>query len=157
MRVMKFGGSSLADLERVERVADILVERTNKDQLAVVLSAPGKTTNNIVEAVDRNCDDASDVEALTRVKDTFDGIVAGLSAKFSGFDGDAVNAVWQRESALLTRSLSGVKLLKQCPDNIRAQLLVVGERLSIAIMSQLLTARGVNVDVLDPKRVHACR
>jgi len=74
---MKFGGSSLADLERVERVADILVERSNKDQLAVVLSAPGKTTNNIVEAVDCNAAGQSDQDALTRVKDTFDGIVSG--------------------------------------------------------------------------------
>jgi len=151
MRVMKFGGSSLADLERVERVADILVERSNKDQLAVVLSAPGKTTNNIVEAVDCNADGQSDLDALTRVKDTFDAIVSGLNAKYSEFDSAVVNAVWQEESALLTRTLSGVKLLAQCPDNIRAQLLVVGERLSIAIMAQLLRVRGINVDVLEPK------
>jgi len=148
---MKFGGSSLADLERVERVADILVERSNKDQLAVVLSAPGKTTNNIVEAVDCNADGQSDLDALTRVKDTFDAIVSGLNAKYSEFDSAVVNAVWQEESALLTRTLSGVKLLAQCPDNIRAQLLVVGERLSIAIMAQLLRVRGINVDVLEPK------
>jgi len=153
---MKFGGSSLADLERVERVADILVERSNKDQLAVVLSAPGKTTNNIVEAVDCNASGQSDSDALTRVKDTFDGIVAGLSAKYSEFDSASVNAVWQQESELLSRTLSGVQLLAQCPDNIRAQLLVVGERLSIALMSQLLRVRGVNVDVLDPKEfMHA--
>ncbi len=151
MRVMKFGGSSLADLERVERVADILVERCNKDQLAVVLSAPGKTTNNIVEAVDCNSDGQCDNDALTRVKSTFDAIVSGLSAKYNGFDADKVNAVWQVESDLLTRTLNGVKLLAQCPDNIRAQLLVVGERLSIAIMTQLLSARGVNVNTLEPK------
>ena len=151
MRVMKFGGSSLADLERVERVADILVERSNKDQLAVVLSAPGKTTNNIVEAVDCNAQGENDNDALTRVKATFDGIVSGLSAKYSQFDAQVVNNVWQAESELLTRTLNGVKLLAQCPDNIRAQLLVVGERLSIAIMSQLLTARSINVATLDPK------
>lgn len=151
MRVMKFGGSSLADLERVERVADILVERSNKDQLAVVLSAPGKTTNNIVEAVDCNANGHSDDDALTRVKNTFNGIVSGLSAKYSNFDAASVNAVWQVESDLLNRTLNGVQLLAQCPDNIRAQLLVVGERLSIAIMTQLLNARGVNVNTLDPK------
>ena len=86
MRVMKFGGSSLADLERVERVADILVERSGKGQLAVVLSAPGKTTNNIVEAVDCNCSGASDNDALSRVKATFRHIVDGLANKYPAFD-----------------------------------------------------------------------
>jgi len=151
MRVMKFGGSSLADLERVEQVADILVERSGKGQIAAVLSAPGKTTNNIVEAVDVNCTGDSDVEALTRVETTFKHIVEGLSNKYPEFDQSIVNAVWDTESALISRTLNGVKLLAQCPDNIRAQLLVVGERLSIAIMSQLLTARGVSVGLLEPK------
>jgi len=150
MRVMKFGGSSLADLERIERVADILVERCNKDQLAVVLSAPGKTTNNIVEAVDCNCLGQSDSDALNRIEGTFNAIVSGLSEKYSAFDRELVDAVWTTESALLSRTLSGVKLLAQCPDNIRAQLLVVGERLSIAIMSQLLKVRGVSVGLLEP-------
>jgi len=151
MRVMKFGGSSLADLERVEQVADILVERSGKGQIAAVLSAPGKTTNNIVEAVDVNCTGDSDLEALTRVETTFKNIVEGLANKYPEFDQTVVNAVWDKESELISRTLNGVKLLAQCPDNIRAQLLVVGERLSIAIMSQLLTARGVSVGLLQPK------
>jgi aspartokinase/homoserine dehydrogenase 1 len=148
---MKFGGSSLADLERVERVADILVERSGKDQLAVVLSAPGKTTNNIVEAVDCNCIADSDANALNRVETTFRQIVDGLATKYSSFDKAKVDAVWALESELIARTLTGVKLLAQCPDNIRAQLLVVGERLSIAIMSELLTVRGLTVGVLEPK------
>ena len=151
MRVMKFGGSSLADLERVEQVADILVERSGKGQIAAVLSAPGKTTNNIVEAVDINCTGGSDIDALTRVETTFKNIVDGLTKKYPEFDQTIVNAVWDKESALISRTLNGVKLLAQCPDNIRAQLLVVGERLSIAIMQQLLTARGVSVGLLEPK------
>ncbi|WP_435276464.1 bifunctional aspartate kinase/homoserine dehydrogenase I [Psychrobium sp. nBUS_13] len=151
MRVMKFGGSSLADLERVERVADILVERSGKGQLAVVLSAPGKTTNNIVEAVDCNCTGASDNDALSRVKATFRHIVDGLANKYPAFDKAQVDAVWDVEYELVTRTLNGVNLLAQCPDNIRAQLLVVGERLSIAIMRQLLTARGLSVDLLEPR------
>jgi len=148
---MKFGGSSLADLERVERVADILVERSGKGQLAVVLSAPGKTTNNIVEAVDCNCIADSDAAALNRVETTFRQIVDGLAEKYPAFDKKIVDAVWAVESEMIERTLTGVKLLAQCPDNIRAQLLVVGERLSIAIMNQLLTARGLTVGILEPK------
>ncbi|NRA60469.1 MAG: bifunctional aspartate kinase/homoserine dehydrogenase I [Psychrobium sp.] len=150
MRVMKFGGSSLADVERVERVANILLDSSKEDQLAVVLSAPGKTTNNIVEAVDLNCQGLSDDDALSRVANTFNDIVEALAAKYPDYDKRVVEAVWQKQSAMLKRSLSGVKLLSQCPDNIRAQLIVVGERLSIAIMAQLLKVKGIDVGLLEP-------
>ena len=52
--VMKFGGSSLANYERVDHVANLI-----KDQIkagyrprAVVCSAMGKTTNNLLSAGD---------------------------------------------------------------------------------------------------------
>lgn len=51
---MKFGGSSLADYERIDHVANLI-----KDQIelgyrprAVVCSAMGKTTNNLLSAGD---------------------------------------------------------------------------------------------------------
>ena len=151
MRVMKFGGSSLANIETIERVANILVERSTQDQLAVVLSAPGKTTNNLVEAADLNSQGKDASDAITRIEQTFRGIVDGLGQKYPTFDVELLNQVWRKESEFLNRMLHGVRLLNQCPDNIRAQLLVIGERLSIAIMGKLLNARGVSTDFLDPK------
>lgn len=151
MRVMKFGGSSLANVETIERVANILVERATQDQLAVVLSAPGKTTNNLVEAVDLNCQGKDAGQALERIEATFWAIVNGLVEKYPDFDEKLLGNVWNKESELLNRTLHGVRLLAQCPDNIRAQLLVIGERLSIAIMCQLLRVRGVSADILNPQ------
>ncbi|MEZ4429470.1 MAG: aspartate kinase [Nannocystaceae bacterium] len=46
--VMKFGGSSVADLERLRRVARRVVARAQERKVAVVVSAMGKTTNNLV-------------------------------------------------------------------------------------------------------------
>lgn len=151
MRVMKFGGSSLANIETIERVANILIDRSTQDQLAVVLSAPGKTTNNLVEAVDLNCQGKDAHEAIQRIESTFRTIVDGLATKYPDFDAQLLESVWHKESELLNRTLHGVRLLAQCPDNIRAQLLVIGERLSIAIMSQLLNARGISTSILDPQ------
>lgn len=42
MRVLKFGGSSLADPERFLRAADIIANNAQQEEVAVVLSAPGK-------------------------------------------------------------------------------------------------------------------
>jgi len=151
MRVMKFGGSSLANVETIERVASILVERCAQDQLAVVLSAPGKTTNNLVEAVDLNCKGRDAHDAIVLIEERFRGIVDALAEKYTNFELKTLDAVWNKESEFLNRMLHGVRLLSQCPDNIRAQLLVIGERLSIAIMGELLRVRGVNVGTLNPQ------
>ncbi len=47
--VMKFGGSSVADNERLKLVANKIIDMYNKDKnIVVVLSAQGKTTDNLI-------------------------------------------------------------------------------------------------------------
>lgn len=46
MRVLKFGGTSVANAERFLRVADILESNAVQGQVATVLSAPAKITNH---------------------------------------------------------------------------------------------------------------
>ena len=45
---MKFGGSSVADLERMRRVAARIAERARTQPVVAVVSAMGKTTNELV-------------------------------------------------------------------------------------------------------------
>ena len=52
MRVLKFGGSSLADADRFLRAANIIANSAKQGEVSVVLSAPGKTTNKLVEVID---------------------------------------------------------------------------------------------------------
>ncbi|API89504.1 aspartate kinase [Marinilactibacillus sp. 15R] len=50
--VLKFGGSSVADLSKIKDIANYLKERTeNDEQLVVVVSAMGKTTDELLENV----------------------------------------------------------------------------------------------------------
>ncbi len=50
MRVLKFGGSSLADADRFE-TAIIIANNAQQEELAVVLSGSGKTTNKLVAVI----------------------------------------------------------------------------------------------------------
>ncbi len=52
MRVLKFGGTSLADAERFSRAADIIVSNQGQSDVSAVLSAPAKVTNILVSVVD---------------------------------------------------------------------------------------------------------
>lgn len=46
--VMKFGGSSLASAERIREIAQLVVSFLSEETPLVVLSAMGKTTNNLL-------------------------------------------------------------------------------------------------------------
>ncbi len=53
---MKFGGSSVADLERIQHVARRVVERAADRPVVVVVSAMGKTTNELIAMARRLMD-----------------------------------------------------------------------------------------------------
>src|SRR6056297_1137790 len=49
LRVQKFGGTSVADIEKISKVADrVQKAHENKDQMVVVLSAMAGVTNNLI-------------------------------------------------------------------------------------------------------------
>lgn len=53
MKVLKFGGSSVSNSENIKKVVSIISEASKKDQLIIVVSAFGKTTNKIIEATSK--------------------------------------------------------------------------------------------------------
>src|SRR5574344_1884014 len=56
--VLKFGGSSVKDIERINRVADLIIEKKDAcGKVVVVVSAMGDTTDDLLEkahAIDKN-------------------------------------------------------------------------------------------------------
>lgn len=52
MKVLKFGGSSLASVERFLEVAGIVKQQLSVEPIALVLSAPQGVTNMLVELTD---------------------------------------------------------------------------------------------------------
>ena len=50
--VMKFGGTSVADVEKINKVADIVEKEATKSKLIVVLSAMAGVTNTMQEYID---------------------------------------------------------------------------------------------------------
>ena len=57
MRIFKFGGASVKDAEGIKNVAEVL-KTTGYDDVLIVISAMGKTTNAL-EAVIKNYFDKS--------------------------------------------------------------------------------------------------
>ncbi len=150
MRVLKFGGTSVANAERFLRVADILENNAQQGQVATVLSAPAKITNHLVAMIEKTI---SGQDALPNISDAeriFSELLQGLAAAQPGFEYDRLKTRVDLEFAQLKQVLHGISLLGQCPDSVNAAIICRGEKLSIAIMEALLQARGHEVSVIDP-------
>ncbi len=78
--VMKFGGSSLADAAKIEHVADIVAKRREGGTaIVVVVSAMGKTTDNLIEQA-RHLSASPDPREMDMLLTTGERVSASLLA-----------------------------------------------------------------------------
>ncbi|NMP32147.1 bifunctional aspartate kinase/homoserine dehydrogenase I [Thalassotalea sp. M1531] len=151
MRVLKFGGSSLASAERFKAVADIIEDKAKSSKVAVVVSAPQGVTNHLVAMAENIGDEDKMQQDLRHFKQAIETIVADLAASISSFDtihAEQTLTQWEHQ---LERFMQGAHLLEYCPDHVRAKIISTGERLSVAILSSVLAARGLQPSELAPE------
>ncbi|WJY15625.1 bifunctional aspartate kinase/homoserine dehydrogenase I [Pectobacteriaceae bacterium CE90] len=150
MRVLKFGGTSVANAERFMRVADIIESNARQGQVATVLSAPAKITNHLVAMIDKTVARQDILPNISDAESIFSSLLQGLSQAQPGFPHDRLKAAVNQEFAQLKQILHGISLLGQCPDSVNASIICRGEKLSIAIMEGVFQARGYQVSVINP-------
>ena len=144
MRVLKFGGSSLADAERFLRVADIAVNTHGQSQVALVLSAPAKVTNHLVALVEQTSRGMDASAACSEINGIFSRLLAGLKAAYPALDDKALQSRPHRRAGSGGRLDAGHPSAGAVPDNVQARILSRGEN-SIAFMHELLRVRGLDL------------
>ncbi|WP_422526383.1 bifunctional aspartate kinase/homoserine dehydrogenase I [Serratia fonticola] len=150
MRVLKFGGTSVANAERFLRVADIVENNARQGQVATVLSAPAKITNHLVAMIEKTVAGQDILPTMSDAERIFADLLSGLAKALPGFEYDRLKAMVEQEFAQLKQVLHGVALLGQCPDSVNAAIICRGEKLSIAIMEGVFKAKGYAVTVINP-------
>ncbi|ENY72663.1 bifunctional aspartate kinase/homoserine dehydrogenase I [Aeromonas diversa] len=153
MRVLKFGGSSLADPERFLRAAEIAINTHSQSQVALVLSAPAKVTNHLVALVEQTSRGMDASQTLSDIRAIFERVLAGLKSACPALDDASLKARLDEELGSVERMMRGIALLGQCPDNVQARILSRGENLSIAFMTGLLQARGIETGFICPEQL----
>ena len=136
MIVMKFGGSSVADSERIKHVASIIQAYKDRQPL-VVLSAMGDTTDHLLEAADEAVlgkVDISKVEALHR-----------NTAKELKLNDSEIFTLLEELKNLLT----GISMLRELTKRTRDYLVSFGERLSVRMMASYLASLGTPARFYD--------
>lgn len=133
---MKFGGSSVANADRIKHVASI-IQAYKEKRPVVVLSAMGDTTDYLLDAADLAVEGKIDIENVAKLhRETVDILK---------IDGTAVEDLLEE----LTKLLTGISMLKELSKKTRDYLVSFGERLSVRIMAAYLHSQGVEAKFFD--------
>ncbi|MDR9827466.1 bifunctional aspartate kinase/homoserine dehydrogenase I [Vibrio sp. FNV 38] len=150
MRVLKFGGSSLADADRFLRAADIIANNAQQEEVAVVLSAPGKTTNKLVAVIEAALNGGDVDQQISEVESSLFGLFADIEQVVGALDSDGFKATVSDSMENLRQFVHGIALLGMCPDNVNARIISKGERASVQLMKAVLEVKGQPASLIDP-------
>ncbi|MDC5704487.1 bifunctional aspartate kinase/homoserine dehydrogenase I [Vibrio europaeus] len=150
MRVLKFGGSSLADADRFLRAADIIANNAQQEEVAVVLSAPGKTTNKLVSVIEGALKNGEAELQIAELEDSFRDLFQDIKQVLPNIDGSGYDNQVKTSLTQLRQFVHGINLLGMCPDNVNARIISKGERVSIQLMKAVLEAKGQAASLIDP-------
>jgi len=151
MRVLKFGGSSLADGARIGAVTAIAAEAAAGDKTAVVLSAMQGVTDLLIAAA-REAANGPDGgrQALAEIRARH---LAAVRHLFSAPDQPAVIAPLTILLNELEEILHGIELIRECSPRTLDLVMSFGERLSCILAAAHLRARGLDPLLLDAREL----
>ncbi len=146
--VMKFGGTSMGNAERMRVAAQIISEQQRDRSVVVVVSAMSKITDLLLETLrhaelgDRANVDANVQSLLDRHLEACEDLLSEV----------ADSAQWRRRAredmqsvvAEFHRIANGVLMLGERPPRSVDEALAIGERLSSSLLADYLRATGVN-------------
>lgn len=147
MKVFKFGGASVKDADAVRNVAKIL-NIYNQDNLVVVVSAMGKTTNALEKVVTAWYDNSPELSAYLQAVADYHGSIA------SSLFPDPGHPIHEDLTALLLQ-LQAVVACDQ-PENFDwayDQVVSFGELFSTSIVHHFLQHEGLNSHLFDARKL----
>ena len=140
MKIIKFGGKSLANGTGIQNVLDIIKTYiTKNEEIAVVLSARGHTTDellNILEKARLGKDYHQEWENLKAYQNLPD-----------------TNLDFNKEFTLLHNIFDGVKLLGDYSHKIKDLVLAQGELISVKTICHLLNKKGIKSLAVDSQEL----
>lgn len=135
MKVLKFGGSSVANSETISKVVKIVANASAKEKIAVVVSAFGKTTNKLIASANKAANNDVNYTILFKeVAQHHAEVISDLVKK------DAQSEVQEHVNTLfnqLQTLLEGCFLLSEVTPKTMATISGFGERLSSYIISEV--------------------
>ncbi len=144
--VFKFGGASIRDVAGIRNVVNIL-EKYAGDELAVVISASGKTTNHLEEVMEAYFKSTGELDSkLAVVKNHHKTLMDGLFQS-----GDPI----YEETDAIYREIDWIYEARKSDDYdcLYDQLVSLGELLSTRIVAAYLNRKGIPTHWADARKL----
>ncbi|MCA4896740.1 MAG: bifunctional aspartate kinase/homoserine dehydrogenase I [Cytophagales bacterium] len=151
MKVLKFGGSSVANPERIKSVIDILLAYIEKEKIAVVFSAFGGVTDSLIQ-----------LSTMALAGDV------GYKVQLEQLEKRHLEAVRelidiQKQSSLIAQVkftinelediLHGIFLVKERTLRSLDYIMSFGERLSAHVIAEAINGRNIKSEFLDSRTI----
>ncbi|PQJ80323.1 bifunctional aspartate kinase/homoserine dehydrogenase I [Polaribacter porphyrae] len=142
MKVLKFGGSSVANSKNIKQVLSIIAKTSQHQKVVVVVSAFGKTTNNLLSGANNALQDIESAkEILDKIKELHFQVIDDLIIKKKKEVSENVEYLFSK----LLSIYDGIFLLKELSNKTLAKISSFGERLSSYIIAN---AANENLDAI---------
>lgn len=150
MKILKFGGSSVANAENIKKVIQIISDTSRKGEDAiVVVSALGGVTNNLIKAATLAAEGTSEYRA--RMKDIFSQHNKVIRELIDFSNRKRVLAAAHEKYNELDEALRGIVLLEELSLRSLDKVMSLGEQLSAFIVSEALKSKEVSCRFADAR------
>ncbi len=152
MKVLKFGGSSVAKPERIKGLIEILKNYYKQgEQFTVVFSAFGGVTDSLIEMSETAAQGDNQYQTLVKAfskrhVDAAKSLLKGKRLK------DALKDL-EENHKVLNNLLYGIFLVQEASPRTMDYVLSFGERNSAYIIAQALSERGITASYLDARKI----
>jgi aspartokinase/homoserine dehydrogenase 1 len=151
VKVLKFGGSSVADGERIRSVTEIIQQASSTGRVAVVLSAMKGVTDILVRAA----------QEAERGSETFRATLEAIRAQhftavrflFPPTDQSAALTPLAIMCNELEEILHGVELVRECSPRTMDFVMSFGERLSCRLITAYMVRHGMDATLVDAREL----
>ena len=150
MKIIKFGGSSVADSARIKNVAQIIIEKAKKEKTGVVLSAMKGVTDLLIQSAKKAEKGSREYKKLDKeIKEKHYKVIEDL------FPGEKKDIIKNQVCEMLLEIediLHGIELVKECSVRSMDFIMSFGEKLSCWIMASYLNSLSQKAHYIDASK-----
>ena len=150
MKVLKFGGTSVANPEHINKVKSILSHQ-NKEQIAVVVSAFGGVTDLLLNA--SRSASQQEVSYKNSLKEIEDRHISAIRELIPVKSQSAALSKVKGELNILETLLEGAYLIGELTPKLSDKIVSYGELLSSFIISEFLKSEGLDITFKDSREL----
>ncbi len=149
MKVFKFGGASVKDATALENMQQILQKHADSNQMVIVVSAMGKTTNALEKLFHQYWEQEDYLTTLKNIQEYHANIIEKLFLE----DKDSIFSLLDNLFAELKQHLNRINPQTVSYDEAYDQVISFGEIISTQLISNYLQQSGIACQWIDARKV----